>query len=193
MRYSSQGGITSKGSGGGEKDEEIHYRLRHLNTGRLVIDQEVQMNNLTMRTLGLCPHVVLNNLSSYSERLIDGIQDEMSRIDNDDSFEVLKEIDGKKCDYKFIDERSRFRIISTSPSLDDRIKSHSCVQIQHVKSEMFLSYETKSNLQVSKQTKHGDTKSHSSMNMTRALGEKLYCEVDDDDIQSGQYSLLVLA
>ena len=96
-----------------------------------------------MRTLGLCPHIVLNNLSSLSERHIDFIKDEMGKIDLDETYEVLKEVDGKKCDYKYIDEWSRFRIISTSPSLDDRIKSNSCVQIQHVKSDMFLSYEKK--------------------------------------------------
>ena len=42
--------------------------------------------------------------------------------------------------YADIDKRSRFRIISTSPSLDPRIKTNSCVQIQHVASEMYLSY-----------------------------------------------------
>lgn len=41
-----------------------------------------------------------------------------------------------------LDQRSRFRIISTSPSLDTRIKQNSCVQIQHVATEMYLSYET---------------------------------------------------
>ena len=88
----------------GEKDEEIHYRLRHLNTGRLVIDQEIEINGQTLRTLGLCPHLVLNNLSSYSERHIDFIKDEMGKIDLDETYEVLKEVDGKKCDYKYIDE-----------------------------------------------------------------------------------------
>ena len=68
----------------------------------------------------------------------------MGKIDLDETYEVLKEVDGKKLDYKYIDERSRFRIISTSrQGLDDRIKSNSCVQIQHVKSDMFLSYEKK--------------------------------------------------
>jgi hypothetical protein len=42
MRYSSQGGITqNKSASATKKEEEIHYRLRHLNTGRLVIDQEI--------------------------------------------------------------------------------------------------------------------------------------------------------
>jgi hypothetical protein len=37
MRYSTQGGIAQKSSDN-SKVEEIHYRLRHLNTGRLVIN-----------------------------------------------------------------------------------------------------------------------------------------------------------
>jgi len=43
-----------------------------------------------------------------------------------------------------LDQRSRFRIISTNPSLDPRIKSFSCVQIEHIATEMFLFYETRS-------------------------------------------------
>lgn len=43
-----------------------------------------------------------------------------------------------------LDQRSRFRIISTNPSLDPRIKSFSCVQLEHVASEMYLAYETRS-------------------------------------------------
>jgi hypothetical protein len=87
MRYSSQGGITSKKSSN-KKEEEIHYRLRHLNTGRLVIDQEIVYNGITMRTLGLCPHLILNNLSKYSENAIDLIQPEMQSLDETSSFGI---------------------------------------------------------------------------------------------------------
>lgn len=54
---------------------------------------------------------------------------------------------------------------------------------------MFLSYETKSSFAINKKstTKTGgeDNRSTSDLNISRGLGEKLYCEVDDDDIQSG--------
>jgi len=96
-----------------------------------------------MRTLGLSPHLVLKNLGNYSERSIDLIQQEMQCLDDAESFVIEDYAEGKPRDYADLDQKSRFRIISTSPSLDDRIKSNSCVQIQHVSSEMFLSYDTK--------------------------------------------------
>jgi hypothetical protein len=85
MRYSSQGGITSK-KASNKKEEEIHYRLRHLNTGRLVIDQEVVYNGITMRTLGLCPHLIINNLGKYSEKSMDTMQTEFGQLDQASSF-----------------------------------------------------------------------------------------------------------
>jgi len=38
-------------------DDDIDYRLRHLNTGRLVIDQEICYNGVQIKTLGLSPHI----------------------------------------------------------------------------------------------------------------------------------------
>ena len=72
----------------------------------------------------------------------------MLKLDNVEEF-VQYDKEGKEIQYdsgthyKMLDKKSRFRIISTSPCLDDRIKANSCVQIQHVESEMFLSYDSK--------------------------------------------------
>ena len=55
MRYSTQGGIQKNTDA--SKVEEIHYRLRHLNTGRLVINQEISFNGISLLTLGLSPHI----------------------------------------------------------------------------------------------------------------------------------------
>lgn len=104
MRYSSQGGITqNKSASATKKEEEIHYRLRHLNTGRLVIDQEIQYNGITMRTLGLSPHLVLRNLGNYSERSIDLIQQEMQCLDDAESFAIEDYAEGKPRDYADLD------------------------------------------------------------------------------------------
>ena len=60
----------------------------------------------------------------------------MLKLDNADEFaqydkegKALQTPDGKLEYYKDLDKKSRFRIISTSPCLDDRIKANSCVQI----------------------------------------------------------------
>ena len=55
------------------KEKENFYRLRHLNTGRLVIDQEINYNGTNIITLGLSPHCEIQNLERYSEKNIDSI------------------------------------------------------------------------------------------------------------------------
>lgn len=49
----------------------MEYRLRHLNTGWLVIDQEIEVEGVKMRTLGLGPHVRIKNLSFFSEKTVE--------------------------------------------------------------------------------------------------------------------------
>ena len=63
--YSTQGGISSDNQKG---HEELQYRLRHFNTGRLVIDQEIEYNGEKLRTLGLAPHLVALNMANLSEK-----------------------------------------------------------------------------------------------------------------------------
>lgn len=125
----------------GAKSEEIMYRLRHLNTGRLVIDQEIVYNGIKIRTLGLAPHLIIEDLSKFSEKSIEAAQQDLEDQDHPSKFKI-KDPGVALSTYAEIDRRSRFRIISTSPSLDTRIKINSCLQIQHVATEMFLSYET---------------------------------------------------
>jgi hypothetical protein len=69
FRYSQSGGITSKPqSNSANSSDEIHYRLRHINTGRLVIDQEILYNGIKLRTLGLSPHLLAKNLRDLSDK-----------------------------------------------------------------------------------------------------------------------------
>lgn len=91
----------------------------------------------------------------------------------------------KNMAYKMLDKKSRFRIISTSPCLDDRIKANSCVQIQHVQSEMFLSYDTKAIFKFNARKHKNESVQNSTLNHTKLMGERLFNEVDDEDIQSG--------
>ena len=126
--------------------EEQHYRLRHLNTGRLVIDQEIEYKGIKIRTLGLSPHCVVNNIKEFSEKQFDMVTKQLDDIDELGEFHIEgkhgKPIAGAPISYEDLDQRSRFKIISTSPSLDPRIKVNSCVQIQHVMTETFLSYKS---------------------------------------------------
>ena len=109
----------------------------------MVIDQELDMNGIKMRTLGLAPHLVAKNLHNLSDKLVESVAIDLKELSNPDNYVVEKDVEGYPKNYEELDRRSRFRIITTSPSLDTRIKSNSCVQIQHVNSEMYLSYERK--------------------------------------------------
>ena len=101
------------------------------------------MNGIKMRTLGLAPHLVAKNLHNLSDKLVESVAIDLKELSNPDNYVVEKDVEGYPKNYEELDRRSRFRIITTSPSLDTRIKSNSCVQIQHVNSEMYLSYERK--------------------------------------------------
>ena len=128
--YSLQGGITSNKQlyqQVASPSDEVQYRLRHLNTGRLVVDQEINYNGIKMRTLGLAPHLVAKNLASLSDKQVDSVQSDLKALDESDNYAVENYADGSPQDSADVDRRSRFRIISTSPSLDTRIKSNSCV------------------------------------------------------------------
>jgi hypothetical protein len=101
----------------------MQYRLRHLNSGRLVIDQEVEIGGKKMKTLGLGPHVIMKNLSNFSDKQIEKIGNEMKEIETLDGYEIENlPSDALPEDLAEYDRRSRFRIISTNPSLDSRIK-----------------------------------------------------------------------
>jgi hypothetical protein len=76
--------------------------------------------------------------------------------------------------------------------LDTRIKSNSCVQIQHVASERYLSYETKTTFtgaaRASDSRPQDEEARKSQTAGSRLAGDgsdRLYWPVDDDDIQAG--------
>lgn len=190
-----------------EKNEQ-HYRLRHLNTGRLIIDQEIEYQGIKIRTIGLSPHLVIKSLvDRFSEKNFDKeglVLKSLDELENFSNFEIenIENCDSTPIDYEDLDRRSRFRIFSTSPSLDTRIVRNSCVQIQHVMTDMYITYKEEtvfnskmpvlaakkieSELNVSDLTgRESQFKSKRELNASKGEMEQLYCEVDDDDIQTG--------
>ena len=83
-----------------------------------------------MRTLGLGPHVIMKNLANFSEKLIEKLGSEMKEIETLDGY-ILEDMqtDSSPQSMEELDIRSRFRIISTNPSMDPRICQFSCVQM----------------------------------------------------------------
>lgn len=76
-----------------------------------------------MKTLGLGPHIRMKNLVNFSEKQIEKIGHEMKEIETLDGYEMENlPSDVIPNDLAEYDRRSRFRIISTNPSLDSRIK-----------------------------------------------------------------------
>jgi hypothetical protein len=79
----------------------------------------------------------MSNLTNFSDRLFnnDEVYQELKRVDAKGEFDfkstfaTLPEASRVRCPqtYKELDERSRFRIVSTSPNLDTRITTNSCV------------------------------------------------------------------
>lgn len=120
---------------------DIQYRLRHLNTGRLVIDQDIVLGGCKIKTLGLSPHLSIKDVHRLSEKPLAGHEKLLAEIDSDPkNFEIAESGNSAPIDLVELDQRSRFKITSTSPSLDQRIKQNSCVQIMHVATEMYLSF-----------------------------------------------------
>ena len=70
----------------------MEYRLRHLNTGRLVVDQEIEVEGVKMRTLGLGTQVRIKNLSFFSEKTVEQVSQELKELENIEAYylEVLE-------------------------------------------------------------------------------------------------------
>jgi hypothetical protein len=87
------------------------------------------MNGIKMRSLSLAPHLVSKNLVDLSDRLIEGVQAGLADMNKYENYDLEDRTEKSPQTYEELDIRSRFRLISTSPSLDDRIKCSSCIQI----------------------------------------------------------------
>lgn len=63
--------------------EQAQYRLRHLATGRLVIDQDINYNGVQLKTLGLSPHIIARNLEKLSDRHVELAKKDLEQFDTD--------------------------------------------------------------------------------------------------------------
>ena len=96
------------------------YRLRHLNTGRLVTVQEITYNGEKVVTLGLAEHLTLKDKANVAKA--------------GDSYEI----DATAEKIKAIEENTLFMFVPTNVDDDSRIKNSSCAKIQHVKSSNLI-------------------------------------------------------
>lgn len=115
-----------------DKQYNHKFRLRHLNTGRLVTVQEIMFGNQKVTTLGLAEHLTLvenpNPARSGDNYLIKEERDRVAELE----------------------ENTLFSFISTNVDNDSRVKNFSCVKIQHVKTQLFLSMKKRALFTVTK-------------------------------------------
>ena len=49
-----------------------------MNTGRLVVDQSLDVNGVKMKSLGLGPHIIMKNLGKISDKSCDSVAAELA-------------------------------------------------------------------------------------------------------------------
>lgn len=99
------------------KSGGMYFRLRHMNTGRLVVMQEIPYENETITSVGLSEHLgvsIDSNLARGKVRCVLTCMDD----------EYLEKLE----------TNSIFRLISTGVDMDSGISAMTSVQIQHVAS-----------------------------------------------------------
>jgi|LauGreDrversion4_2_1035121.scaffolds.fasta_scaffold465193_3 hypothetical protein len=97
-----------------EKTYNHMFRLRHINTGRLVTVQEITFNGKRMMTLGLAEHLHLEMNPNPAK--------------SGDNYRIAESQEK----IKHFEESTLFTFISTNADNDARIQNLSCVKIFHV-------------------------------------------------------------
>lgn len=110
-QYSGNSSNDSALSGG------MHFRLRHLNTGRLIVMQDVINGTHKLLTLGLSEHLAVD-ITVQAKGL-------NSKCVLTCTSEEYKES---------LETNSVFRLVSTGVDMESGITSNTSVQIQHVAS-----------------------------------------------------------
>lgn len=100
------------------------FRLRHLNTGRLVVAQDFFHMGKNIKTVGLCEHypvtVEVERFESKTDKVSMPINPQ------------------QRAEISRMAHNSLFRLVSTGVDIDNRIRCQTSVQIQHVESKGFL-------------------------------------------------------
>lgn len=112
----------------------MHFRLRHLNTGRLIVMQELNRGDQKILTVGLSEHLTVD-ISIHSKGLSSKC---LLTSNNPDYMESLE-------------ENSVFRLVSTGVDMESGITSNTSVQIQHVASRRFLQHAHNFKFEVAKE------------------------------------------
>ena len=107
------------------------FRLRHLNTGRLVVMQhfttdETEGESKTIRTVGLSEHFPADTSKKVEDEKT-GRETVQMALAPEQTAAVAK-----------MEENSIFRLVSTGVDADNRIAARTPVQIQHVDSKCFI-------------------------------------------------------
>ena len=103
------------------KSGGMYFRLRHLNTGRLVVMQEIPYEQETLNSVGLSEHLGV----SINSTTVRGKVKCMLTCTDDEYMEKLE-------------NNSIFRLISTGVDMDSGISAMTSVQIQHVASQRWF-------------------------------------------------------
>ena len=105
-----------------DDDNYMHrFRLRHLNTGRLVTVQTIDFKGEKVVTLGLAEHIKL--------------KPNPSPVRAGDTYRIA---DTPEFIQK-LEDNTLFSFVPTNVDDDSRIKNMSCVKLQHCKSGLFVS------------------------------------------------------
>ena len=100
------------------------FRLRHLNTGRLVVAQEVTFHGKSIKTVGLEQHYPVTVTVKREEGKFERVESPIDKYQRQDIDQVAR--------------NSLFRLVSTGVDIDNRIRPATSVQIQHVESQGFI-------------------------------------------------------
>eukprot|EP00347_Sterkiella_histriomuscorum_P021853 403332539 len=167
-----------------EKEEEgMLYRIRHLNTGRLVCAQEITFEGQKVMTLGLCKHLDLRKQTRDPNQSFSKHKFQEYIIDNQDQM-------------KQDDQNTLFRITSTNSEEDKTLKNNICVKIQHVSTGLYLSVRKKSiflpgrnNMAKQKSNESSSdigtrmrTEEDQSVHGDIGMGNQLYQAIEDEEI-----------
>ena len=119
------------------------FRLRHLNTGRLVVQQEIEYNGNTIRTIGLSEHY-----PEVSKMYINKAGKQTVHMPlTQEQTEAIKKMESN----------SIFRLVSTGVDTDNRIRSGTSVQIQHFDTKSFLIMDTTKYTEIKEEENSSDS------------------------------------
>jgi len=93
----------------------MNFRLRHLNTGRLVVMQELAHESQTYKTVGLSEHLPMEITTNPASKSV--------------SKQLVSLVCPDEEQLEIMELNSIFRLVSTGVDIDNRIRAETSVQI----------------------------------------------------------------